>query len=221
MVSIGRIALTEPYPYPVFLRLGGRKCVVVGGGTVASRKVSELLDAGADVTVIADIPNERLEALAEANEITLQRRAFESGDMDGAFIVFAATDDDEVNAEIASLGSKSGALVNAVDNPPHCDFFSAGVLKRGPLRIAVSTSGFCPAAASTIRRELETQYGESYGEYLVYACDMRQYVLRQDSLPKDTKDRALKWLGQKETYTLYIETGKDGVWAELEKIISC
>ncbi len=215
------MALTEPYPYPVFLRLDGRKCVIVGGGTIASRKVSDLIEAGADITVIADIPNEQIKSFAEDGEITLHRRTFESGDLNGAFLVFAATDDDEVNANIASLASKKCVLVNAVDNPPHCDFFSAAVVKRGPLRIAVSTSGFCPAAAGTIRREIEGRYGELYGDYLVHACEMRKYVLRKEELAKDTKDRALKWLGRTETYEMYIEFGKDEVWAALEKIISC
>ena len=213
--------MSEHYPYPIFVRLSGRKCVVVGGGKIATRKVSELLESGADVTVVADVADPRIEEFAEKNEITLHKRLFEPGDVEGAFIVFAATDDDSVNAGIAAVGSNAGALVNAVDNPPHCDFYSAGVVKRGPLRIAVSTSGFCPAAAAEIRRELEDQYSESYGEFLMHACEMRQYILKNDGIAKDIKDTALMWLGKKETYNLFIKAGKDGVWAELAKIISC
>jgi precorrin-2 dehydrogenase / sirohydrochlorin ferrochelatase len=217
----GEIELSEHYPYPIFVRLSGRKCVVVGGGKIATRKVSELLESGADVTVIADVPDPRIEELAGKKEITLHKRLFEPVDVEGAFIVFAATDVDSVNAEIAAIGSDGGALVNAVDNPPHCDFYSAGVVKRGPLRIAVSTSGFCPAAAAGIRRELEEQYDESYGDFIMQACEMRQHILKMDGLPKDIKNSALMWLGNKETYNLFIKAGKDEVWAELEKIISC
>ncbi|MFC1541946.1 bifunctional precorrin-2 dehydrogenase/sirohydrochlorin ferrochelatase [Candidatus Latescibacterota bacterium] len=212
--------LVDHYPYPVFIRLNGRKCVVVGGGKIASRKISDLLESGAEVTVIAEIPDRRIKELAEKKEITLYNRRFEPGDIEGAFLVFAATDNDSVNAEIADIGSEAGALVNAVDNPSHCDFFSAGVVKRGPLRIAVSTSGFCPAVAAGIRRELEELFSKSYGDYLVFACEMRNHVLKSNDIAKVKKDKVLQWLGKKETFNFYTNAGKEAVWAELEKMIS-
>jgi len=212
--------LTVHYPYPVFLNLSGRLCVVVGGGKVALRKINDLLEAGAQVTVVAETPDKLIEECAARKEIKLFKRLFRPEDIKNAFLVFAATDDNVVNTEIAEIARGSGAIFNAVDNPQQSDFFSGAVVKRGPLRIAVSTSGLSPSIASGIRRELEEHYSESFADFLITAGKMRQYILELDTITKDKKEYALKWLGKKETLTLFITSGEEKVWKELKKIIS-
>jgi len=198
----------------------GRSCIVVGGGKVALRKISDLLETGAKVTVVAETPDPIIEDLAQKGNIKLFRRLFKPEDIENAFLVFTATDDDSVNAEIAGIAKKYGALVNVVDNPQYCDFFSGAVVKRGPLRIAISTSGCSPGIAAEIRRELDELYSESFASFLQTVGEMRQYILSLDDITRDKKNNALKWLSKKETLTLFIDSGKGKVWDGLKRIIS-
>ncbi len=194
--------------------------MVIGGGKVALRKVNDLIEADAQVIVVAEKPDFLIEELSQKGTIKLFRRSFKPEDVEGAFLVFAATDDNSVNTEIAERARQKGVLVNAVDNPAQCDFFSGAVLKRGPLQIAVSTSGRCPGIAADIRRELEKQYGELFSDFLETAGEMRKYVLSEEDIQTEKKDIALKWLSARETLTLFMNSGKEKVWEELKKIIS-
>ena len=212
--------MSDYYPYPVFINMRGRSCIVVGGGKVALRKISDLLETGAKVTVVAETPDPIIEDLAQKGNIKLFRRLFKPEDIENAFLVFTATDDDSVNAEIAGIAKKYGALVNVVDNPQYCDFFSGAVVKRGPLRIAISTSGCSPGIAAEIRRELDELYSESFASFLQTVGEMRQYILSRDDITRDKKNNALKWLSKKETLTLFIDSGKGKVWDGLKRIIS-
>lgn len=206
-----------PHPYPVFLRLAERPCLVVGGGTVATRKALDLVESGARVTVVAERPSSDMEDLANRGRIALARRRFEPADLDGMFLVFAATDDRAVNAGIAGLARERGVLVNAVDDPERCDFISGAVVKRGPLRIAVSTSGCSPAFAGRIRREIEERYGDACGSFLELAGEIRESVLAEEP-DEDRRKRALSRLADEEMYTLYLRFGKERVWEEIRKI---
>ena len=208
------------YPYPIFLNMRDRQCVVVGGGNVALRKIMGLLEAGASVTVVAEKFDPLIMDLAKEEKIKLIKRHFKPQDIENAFIVFAATDDNAVNVEIAEIAREHGTLVNAVDNPVYCDFFSSAVMKRGPLRIAVSTSGLCPGIANCIRKELEELYDESYSDFIRNAGVMRHYILHRENITENQKNNALKWLYNKETFNLFVNSGKEKVWEELEKIIS-
>ena len=212
--------MSDYYPYPVFINMRGRSCIVVGGGKVALRKISDLLETGAKVTVVAETPDPIIDDLAQKENIKLFRRPFKPEDIENAFLVFTATDDDSVNAEIAGIAKKYGALVNVVDNPQYCDFFSGAVVKRGPLRIAISTSGCSPGIAAEIRRELDELYSESFASFLQTVGEMRQYILSLDDITRDKKNNALKWLSKKETLTLFIDSGKGKVWDGLKRIIS-
>ena len=212
--------MNKHYSYPVFLNLSGKSCVVIGGGKVALRKVNDLIEAGALVTVVAEKPDPLIEELSKKGTIKLVRSFFKPEDVEKAYLVFAATDDNSVNTEIAEKAHQKGILVNAVDNPGQCDFFSGAVLKRGPLRIAISTSGLCPGIASNIRRELEKQYSESLSDFIETAGEMRKYVLSIKDINTDKKDNALKWLCAEKTLTLFIHSGKEKVWEKLKKIIS-
>ncbi len=200
--------------------MSGRLCVVVGGGKVALRKINDLLETGAHVIVVAKSPDSTIEELAKKGDIKLFKRLFKPEDIENAFLVFATTDNDLVNAEIAEIAKKMGAIVNAVDNPKHCDFFSGAVVKRGPLRIAISTSGRCPGISAEIRQELEKLYSESFADFLETTGEIRQYILSQNDITKDKKNRALQWLRKKEILTLFINSGKEEVWEELKRIIS-
>jgi len=208
------------YPYPVFLKLAARCCIVIGGGNVAVRKVGDLIEAGAEVTVVAESPHQQIVKLAEEGVLKLIRRRFDPGDVKQAFLVFAATDDKAVNAEIGDYARRAGALVNEVDNPDRCDFFSGAVMKNGALRIAVSTSGLFPGMAACIRRELEDRYGGDLSGFLETAGEMRQYIISLADTPEKTKNRALEWLCERDTLTLFQQSGKDHVWKQLKKIIS-
>ncbi|WP_025949071.1 precorrin-2 dehydrogenase/sirohydrochlorin ferrochelatase family protein [Geobacillus thermocatenulatus] len=164
--------------YPIVLHLRGRRAVVVGGGKVAARKVYGLLEAEADVVVIAPEAVPDIEALAAKGEIVWRKKTFAEDDLAGAFLVIAATNDRNVNEAVAQAATP-GQLVNVVDDPERCDFHVPAVVRRGSLTIAVSTEGASPAVARRIRRELEEQYGEEYGPYLQFLRKARDIILRE------------------------------------------
>lgn len=142
--------------YPVNLVVAGRRCVVVGGGEVAARKVDGLLAAGADVIVVAPSVDP---SIRSRGEVAILERPYRSGDLDGAWLAIAATDDPEVNRQVHDDGEALRVWVNAADDPPACSFTLPAVLRRGPVQIAVSTSGHSPALAAWIR----SQIGEILG----------------------------------------------------------
>ncbi|MDD5557824.1 MAG: bifunctional precorrin-2 dehydrogenase/sirohydrochlorin ferrochelatase [bacterium] len=159
--------------YPVFLRLSGRRCLVVGGGRVAERKARGLLGAGAAVTVVAPAATAGIRRLARAKAIRFLERPFRPSDLRGVRVAVCATGDAAVNARAAAEGRRRGALVNAADDPARCDFFLPAVMRRGGLVIAVSTGGGSPALAAAVRRDLERRYGAEYGAIARVARDLR------------------------------------------------
>jgi precorrin-2 dehydrogenase / sirohydrochlorin ferrochelatase len=205
-------------PYPVFLLVEGKHCIIIGGGLVACRKASDLLECGAIVTVVAEIPSPEIEHLEIEGRIAVHRRRFEPEDVQGAFLVFAATDDNCVNADISEICQKKGILVNAVDDPGCSDFISGAIAQRGPLRIAVSTSGCSPKIAARIRRELEERYDAAFGDYVSFAGELRDYINQQENLHKH-RDNALSWIASEEAYSIYIHSGKEKVWEEIRKML--
>jgi precorrin-2 dehydrogenase / sirohydrochlorin ferrochelatase len=211
--------VTDFPPYPVFLRIDGRPCLVVGGGIVAHRKALDLLECGALVTVVAETPSPAMAALAESSAVRLIVRRVGPEDIRGAFLVFAATDDERVNAEIAGLAREAGILVNAADDPDRCDFILGAVVKRGPLRIAVSTSGCGPLIASGIRRELEEQYDEPFGSWVAAAGEIRARILAEPC-PRVRKDEALQWVAGRSAHETFLESGSEGVWSKVRNILS-
>ena len=142
--------------YPVNLVVAGRRCVVVGGGEVAARKVDGLLAAGADVVVVSPSVDPSIRSRAD---VAILERPYRSGDLDGAWLAIAATDDPEVNRQVHDDGEALRVWVNAADDPAACSFTLPAVLRRGPVQIAVSTSGHSPALAAWIR----SQIGEILG----------------------------------------------------------
>ena len=163
--------------YPVFIQLEGKKVVVVGGGNVAHRKVLALLECGASIHLAGKALTPELEQMVENEEIHFLGREFKDEFLDHAFMIIAATDDKALNHHISTCARKKGVLVNAVDQPPDCDFIVPSILRRGDLLIAISTSGKSPALARKIRKGLETQFGHEYAEILAIMGRLRKEVL--------------------------------------------
>jgi precorrin-2 dehydrogenase/sirohydrochlorin ferrochelatase len=160
--------------YPIYLiGMERRRVVVVGGGSVAARKVEGLLEAGARVTVISPILTPELEVLAEARRIAVIGRPYRQGDLAGAFLVIAATNDADVNQAVWREAEQCGCLVNVVDDPAHCNFITPALVRRGEVTLAISTGGASPALARRLREQLEAQVGPEYGELASLLAELR------------------------------------------------
>ena len=159
--------------YPLALKIGGRRCVVVGGGAVAERKVASLLECGADVLLVAPDATDQIRAWAALGRIKFIERHFEPSDVAGALIAIAATDEPQVNLAVADAARASGALVNVVDVPDLCEFYVPASVTRGDLQITISTGGSSPALAKRLRIDLERQFGPEYEAYLKLLARLR------------------------------------------------
>lgn len=173
--------------YPISLDISNRRCVVVGGGEVAERKVRRLLDCGAQVAVVGEAFTPALEALEKEGKISLTARAYAAPLIEGAFLVFATTDNEAVNEEVFRDARQKNILVNVADDPRRCDFILPSVLEEGSLQIAVSTGGKSPALARRIRLELEALYGPEYAPFLEILGELRKRVLAGGRPPAENK----------------------------------
>ncbi len=162
---------------PVFLKLTDRRCLVVGGGTVAFRKTKALAECGALCTVVAPEICEDLEMFATGYNITLRRREYRTEDTDGNFLIFAATNDHLLNAVIRRDAERAGALVNSVDDPEHCSFYSAAVVRRGHLQLAVSSGGTVPALAKKVKKWIDSILSPRYEELTVRLTGFRKRLM--------------------------------------------
>ncbi len=167
--------LDTPF-YIACIKLAGRRCVVVGGGDVGLEKVEGLLACGGEVTLVAPAAIAPLRALAAEGSIRWERRRYETGDLEGAFIVIAATSDTDTNTRIFDDAERRAMLVNVVDVPPLCNFILPAIVRTGPLAIAISTAGASPALAKRIRDEIAEQYGEPYARLAVMLNDVRGWA---------------------------------------------
>ena len=178
--------------FPISLEMRGRRCLVIGGGAVAERKIANLLEAGAEVTVISPDASENVARWSKNNSIQLEARCYQNGDLDGYELAFVATDDDRVNASVYQEGKSRGVWVNAADDPAHCDFILPSVLRRGDLTVAVSSGGQSPALARTIREELEIYFSREYEQLAQLAAETRAELHRRAlHVPFETWRRAL------------------------------
>jgi precorrin-2 dehydrogenase / sirohydrochlorin ferrochelatase len=150
--------------FPIFLKLTGRPCIVIGAGNLAESKIESLRTADARVTVIAPVARARIIEMAEAGEVTWLRREYAAGDLAGQFLVVAATDEPAVNRAVFAEAEAAGILINAVDDPPFCDFYFPSVVRRGDLQIAISTAGQSPALAQRLRKEINAALPLDTGE---------------------------------------------------------
>jgi precorrin-2 dehydrogenase/sirohydrochlorin ferrochelatase len=167
-----------PY-YPVSLDISGKRCVVVGGGQVARRKVGALLACGADIKVVSAEPGPELAALEESGRIAVIHRHYRPGDLQKAFIAIAATDSSDINQQVVKEARQEAVLVNVVDDPGNSDFIVPSCVRRGSVAIAVSTDGRSPALARKIRTRLEKEFGEEYASLVNLVGEVRTEVKRQ------------------------------------------
>jgi precorrin-2 dehydrogenase / sirohydrochlorin ferrochelatase len=163
--------------YPVNLAIAGRRCVVIGGGEVAARKIATLLDCGALVEVISPDLTPGLRLLYADGRLLWQSRPYCPGDLAGAFLVIAATDNQEVQAEVFAEATAANQLVNVADVPHRCNFILPALVSRGDLVLAVSTAGKSPALARRIRRELAEAYGDEYATVVEIMGLLRPLIL--------------------------------------------
>lgn len=173
--------------FPLFLKLEGRPCLVVGAGSVAEGKIQSLLDAGADVHVVAPEANTSIRGWAANGSLFWAQKGFEAADLDDVFLVIAATSSAEVNAGVFHEARRRGILCNSVDDPEHCDFYYPAVVRRGDLQIAISTAGLSPALAQRLRRELEVQFGPEYSSWLQDLGSERQRLFNLEIDPEERK----------------------------------
>lgn len=166
-------------PYPAFLNIKGMRCVVIGAGPVAQRKAQSLLSAGADVTVVAPEATGRVESLAAAGDLLWLAEAYEPKHLDDARLVFAATDNSNLNQRVADDARARGAWVNVAEPPEAGNFAVPATVKRGEICIAVSTGGASPALAKKLREQIEAVVGEEYAAMARLLGELRPVVERQ------------------------------------------
>jgi precorrin-2 dehydrogenase/sirohydrochlorin ferrochelatase len=184
--------------FPVFFKLQGRPCLVVGAGTIAAPKIASLLRAGAAVTVVAPHTRPEIEDQARAGELSWQAREFIPSDLDGMFLVVAATDRQPVNHAVAESARARHVLCNSVDDPPDCDFFYPSVVRRGDLQIAISTAGKSPALSQRLREEVDAMLPEDAGAWLDELGETRLKML--EVLPSgEERKQALHQLARRES----------------------
>ena len=170
--------------YPIFLDITGKKCVVIGGGDVAARKVKRLIESGAKVSVISPELAPELATLESAGEIEHIAARYDVQHLAGAVLIIGATDDDKINEAISNDARRLGMPVNIVDDPQKCDFILPSIVERGDLTIACSTGGSSPALARRLREELEAVYGEEYGFLLKLLGQLREKMEKNAGVGK-------------------------------------
>ena len=183
--------------FPMFLKLEGRQCLVVGAGKVGESKIAGLLETGTRIRVVALAASPAVRDWARAGKIELELRPFSAEDLDGAFLAVVATNSRGLNERVYREAQRRGVLCNVVDVPDLCDFFYPAVVRRGDLQIAVSTAGQSPSLAQTIRQQLEKQFGPGYAGWVEELGETRRLILASD-LDKERKLDLLHSLASRE-----------------------
>ena len=162
--------------FPVFLSLSRKECLVVGGGQVAERKIADLLECEANINVISPTAGDLIRLWSNQGLINWQAREIEENDLDNIFLAFVATNNMHTNQMVVNWCRERGILVNAVDDPPNCDFYVPAVVRRNSLVVAISTEGKSPMFARKLREQLEQLIGEEYGEFVDFLGVQREYI---------------------------------------------
>lgn len=201
--------------YPVQLDVHGRRCLVVGGGGVGTRKVDTLLSCGARVTVVSPEVTDGLRRLSACGTITLWERAYAASDLEGIFLVIGATDDEDLNRRISADAGQLNLLCNIADRPEKCNFILPAIVQRGDLVLTVSTSGQSPAMAKKLRRELERQFGEEYAVLLKLMGAIRKRLLAEAHAPE-----AHKPIFEKIVHSDILTWIRDGRMQEVNRLLA-
>ncbi|HZJ85465.1 MAG TPA: bifunctional precorrin-2 dehydrogenase/sirohydrochlorin ferrochelatase [Syntrophomonadaceae bacterium] len=203
--------------YPIYIDLSGKSCLVVGGGSVAERKVENLLEYGANVFLVSPEVTDTIRGYAQKASIRWEKRKFQPNDLKDVFLVYIATNDNKLNQSIAQSCQAKRILVNAVDDPPNCDFYVPALVRRGSLGIAISTEGKSPMLARRLRQDLEACFPEVYSEYLDLLGESREYIKENFA---DINIRRQIYEDLIESDILDLLKGKDGQKAR-ERVWEC
>src|SRR5882724_13474217 len=185
--------------FPLFLKLENRRCLVVGAGKIAESKIAGLIEDDASVRVVAPEATPQVRAWAQDKKLDWQPRPFQRGDLPGMFLVIAATSSTPLHEQIFAEARRLGVLCNVVDVPHLCDFYYPAVVRRGSLQIAISTTGESPALAQRLRKELESQFGPEYADWVAELGKVRKRILNGSTQATDQK-KQLHELASKESF---------------------
>ena len=185
--------------FPMFMKLAGKQCLVVGAGKVGEPKIVGLIDTGARIHVVAITASDQVREWAGAGKVELELRPFSPSDLDGKFLAVVATASRSLNELVYREAQQRGVLCNVVDVPELCDFFYPAVVRRGDLQIAISTAGQSPSLAQKLRQQLERQFGEGYTAWVEQLGATRRLVLASE-LDKETKLELLHSLASREAF---------------------
>lgn len=191
----------------MFIKLAGRRCLVVGAGSVGESKIASLLEADANVRVVAPEATPQVQSWATAGKIEWLARPWESGDLAEMFLVVAATSSPELHEQIFAEARRRGVLCNVVDVPELCDFYYPAVAQRGALKIAISTAGQSPALAQRLRKELEEQFGPEYEAWLEQLGEERQKLFSA-AMDSEERKRLLHDLASAEAFKSFLRKRK-------------
>jgi precorrin-2 dehydrogenase/sirohydrochlorin ferrochelatase len=186
--------------FPAFLKLAGRRCLVVGAGPIAEEKIAGLLLAGAEIRAVAPRATPQVRAWARENKIRWDARPFRPTDLAGAFLVIAATSSPALHADIYARARRRGILCNVVDDPEHCDFYYGAVVRRGALQIAISTEGHSPALAQRLKKEIARQIGPEYESWLAEIGEIRKQLFAEGELPAARRKKLLHRLASEASF---------------------
>ncbi|MEN6350487.1 MAG: bifunctional precorrin-2 dehydrogenase/sirohydrochlorin ferrochelatase [Syntrophomonas sp.] len=205
--------------FPIYLDLKGKNCLVVGGGQVAERKVENLLAYEVNIKVVSPAVEGKIREWSRQGIIEWVIREFEEADLEGSFIVFIATDKEGVNHRIAELCRLRGIMVNAVDDPPNCDFFIPSTIRRQSLVVAISTEGKSPLFARKLREQLEEIITAEYGEFVEMLGELRSLI--KQSIPDiDKRRRAFQALVDSDVLTLLKAGEKEEARERIDQCMS-
>ena len=195
--------------FPIYLKLANRRCLVVGAGRIGEEKIEGLLRADAMIKVIAPEATPRVQSLARDGKIRWERRKFRATDLRGVFLIVAATSSPKLHEQIYKLAQRRGILCNVVDDPPHCDFYYASVVRRGGLQFAISTGGQSPALAQRLRHTLQAQFGPEYGLWLEELGSARERLFAKKMDPERRK-RLLHGLASQKAFEEFLKRQSRG-----------
>ncbi|OHC00786.1 MAG: siroheme synthase [Planctomycetes bacterium RIFCSPLOWO2_12_FULL_39_13] len=201
--------------YPIYLDVKDKKCVIVGGGKVAYRKVCSLKEAGAEVVVVSP---ETCPEIADKKDIALIKKDYDENILDGALLVIAATDNEAVNKKVSLDARKRNIIVNVVDHPELCSFIVPSTINRGDLCISISTGGASPAFAKSVREELEVFFGSEYEEYLNLLTKMRSIAM-SDIKNSAKRRKVLQRMAEKDILDIMKNKGVTEAEARMREIM--
>ena len=177
--------------FPMFTKLEGRRCLVVGAGKVGEPKIGGLIDTGASIHVVALEASETVRQWAREGKIVLELRKFADQDLEGVFLAVVATASRALNSSVYLEARRRGVLCNVVDVPEYCDFYYPAVVRRGDLQLAISTNGQSPSLSQKLRQQLERQFGPGYAQWVAELGETRRLVLASDLDPQRKRDLLL------------------------------